>query len=97
MQLSIGTTNVSVFNGTHQFAGLGNNLFRGFSTFFIVWEPSWGTWSTSYYKPNAGKTRMAKKNLESTGDDCISEPFMGLEWGKYMYQLQGINLAVGVL
>lgn len=40
---------------------------------------------------------MAKKNLESTGDDCISEPFMGLEWGKYMYQLQGINLAVGVL
>lgn len=40
---------------------------------------------------------MAKKNLESTGDDCIPEPFMGLEWGKYMYQLQGINLAVGVL
>jgi hypothetical protein len=60
--------------------GLGNNMFRGFLAFFIVRELSWA--NGPHHKPNAGRTRTAKMNLDITGDDCISEPFMGLGVGK---------------
>lgn len=91
--LSIGTTNGSVCNSTHQFAGLGNNVFRGFSTFFIVRELSSCLGAHGPHHiinlMREGQEWPRRTNLENTGDNCVSEPFMGLRVGKVYVSIAG--------